>query len=293
MKKLVEQSLPIREIKTGHLTCGECAGLSVENLIAGNDLNNCSEEGKLKTSRACPKFQPEPTIIKDALQDDAEDGMREIASSVKSWDNRTLKAVAGALLNEVTTRKAGFYMWQPVYVRFRGTAASNYMSNFMTARVLTADKDTVRLVSDDGKVVLRYANTGHEGPSIYSVDAFSPLKEMMIEKGKDVDQTERATPKRLRPEGFEDVDFQLNTDGMNGRITSIGKMARANKTGRRTRSDNNILDLTKIAQRIDDGTANYLEMSEETGEYTLKGSSYKVGSKRKRNPNDDIELGDL
>lgn len=293
-KTTISQTLPVREIITGHLTCGECVGLNVENLIKG-DVSNCSDEGKLRTSRACPKFQSDPTIMREALEDEAEDGLREIASMVKTFTNRQLKAFSGALLNEVTTRKNGFYMWQPVYVRFRGTSKANYMSNFMTARVLTADSTTVRLVSDDGKVILRYPNTGTDGPSVYSVDAFQPLKEMMIEKGKAVDNTERATPKALRPEEFKDSDFKLNTDGLNGHITSIDRMAKTNKITRRAKADSSIMDLTKIAQSIDNGTANYVKLNED-GEYEMKTTSYRTGKRKpggKSSGTNEYELADL
>jgi len=253
----------------------------------------------MATSRACPKFKAEPSIIREALEEDAEDGFREIASCVKGMNPRQLKAMAGALLNEVVTRKNGFYMWQPVYIRFRGTANANYMSNFMTGRVVNADKNTVRIISDDGKTVLRYENTGHEGPSIYSVEAFAPIKEVMIEKGKRIDPSERETPKRLRPEDMKDVDFKLNSDGLNGLVSNVGKVVRSNKVARRARPNDNIMDLTKIAQSIESGTANYVEMSEETGEYELASHSYNSSAaKRKpkgrsKNGINEIELGDL
>ena len=291
--KLITTNLPVKEIVTGHLTCGGCAGLNVENLVGGKDLKSCSELGKLETTKACPKFQQDPTQIRDLLSEDFEDGVREIADVMKQMNPRQLKAMAGMFLNEVRTRKSKFFAWQPVIVRFRGTASSNYMSNFMTARVVNADKDTIRLTSDDGKTVLRYENTGDAGPSIYSVANFAPLKEMMIEKGKRVDPSDRATPKRMRPLDHKDVDFELNTDGLNGNMSSIGKVVKSNKVARRAKNDSNLFDLTKIAQQIDGGTANYMVQDEDSGEYQIAANKYTKGVKRRRKGSSEVELGDF
>lgn len=266
-------------------------GLNVENLI-GLDVSSCSEEGKMETSRACPKFTQDPTTIRDLLEEDFEDGIREMASLMKSMNPKQLLSMAGMFINEATTRKAGFHAWQPVYVRFRGTANSNYMSNFMTARVINADKNKVRLVSDDGKVVLSYANTGNAGPSLYSVENFEPLKEEMIDKGKRVDETERATPKRLRSEELQDVDLELNTDGLNGRISKVGKVVRSNKVARRAKAESNVMDLTKIAQQIEGGTS-FVEYDEDSGEYTMPSHKYTKGKRRNLEDQSEIELGDL
>lgn len=287
MAKLINTRLPVKEILTGHLTCGQCAGLSVESLISG-DVSSCSEQQMQKTSRACPKFQTDPSAIKDIMEEgDAADGFQEIASLVHSLDSRQLRAMAGALLNEITTRKQGYYMWQPVYVRYRGTARSNYMSNFMTCRIVNADKNTIRLISEDGQVVIRYPNTGLEGPSIYSKDAFEPIKQAMIEKGATVDPADKTT-RNLLPLDVED-ELNMPPASKRGGIASLDDVARTNRKIKKRRADD-IVDLTHIAASIESGTADYARESED-GEVTLTpNTSYRRSGKKR---NTEHELNDL
>jgi hypothetical protein len=291
-RPLITQNLPVREITKGHLTCGECAGLSVEGLIK-RDVRNCSTEGKLKTSRACPKFQADPTVFREAFEDEGrEEGMREIAEWVSTMNTRHIRGLAGALLNEVTTRQNGWHMWQSVIVRFRGTASSNYMSNFMSARVLNADANVVRIISEDGKVVMRYANTGDAGPSLYSVEEFEPLKERMIEKGALVDQSQRQTPKHLRAEDHKDVEDILSKLKTNG-TASIYTMEevvrnhnRKSPKGKRIagKSNDKIMDLTNIAKMMESG-ARMVKSNEDGVEL--------IDSPKRTRRSKEIEVGDL
>jgi hypothetical protein len=261
----------------------------VENLIKG-DVTRCSDEGKLKTSRACPKFKTDPSAIREVMENDEGGVFQEIAAMSRGMQPRHLRAIAGAMLNEITTRKFGFYMWQPVYIRYRGTASSNYMSNFMTARILNADKETVRIVSDNGAVVMRYPNSGNLGPSIYTVADFEGIKQEMIDKGKVKDPIiDRPTSKSLRAIGLEDIDLQQNAESKRGGITSIEKVSGSNRLGRRTKNTGEIFDLTQIARAIDSGTQ-YANHSEETGEVSLRPNNYRSGG---RNRTREFEAGDL
>lgn len=251
------------------------------------DVSSCSEAKKLKTSRACPKFKTEPSAIGEILKDeDKAEGFQEIASLVNSMDTKNLRAFAGAILNEVTTRKQGFYMWQPVYIRYRGTARSNYMSNFMTARILNADSEMIRLVSEDGVTVMRYPNTGLQGPAMYSKEAFQEIKERMIDRGLHVDPSEKTT-RNLRPIDI-DEDLAMPPVSKRGGIASIDDVKRSNR--RLTKKKDSILDLTHIAQNIENGTADYVDHSS-NGEARLnpKNESYYRSSKGNR----EIEAGDL
>lgn len=84
-----------------------------------------------------------------------------------------------------------------VYVRVFNASNRNYLSNFVAARVLSADANTVKLVSDDGMITMSYENDGIEGPSMYSEENFEPLKQTMLEAGNYVDSTH--TPAKVKP----------------------------------------------------------------------------------------------
>lgn len=265
----------------------------MEGLIS-RDVRNCATEGKLKTSRACPKFQADPTVFREAFEDgEREEGFREIAEWSRKLKTGQLRAIAGLFLNEAVTRKHGWHMWQPVIVRFRSTASSNYMSNFMSARVLNADADIVRLISEDGKVIMRYANTGNEGPSLYTVEAFEPIKEKMIEKGALVDHTQRATPKHLRPEDYKEVEDILSKLKTNGTATIYSmedvvknhnrKSTKAKRIANKPQGDS-VMDLTAIAKMMESG-ARMMKHSDDGVEL--------VDSPKRRRKQRELEAGDL
>lgn len=264
-------------------------------MISG-DTKKCSDSQKLATSRACPKFRTAPESIKDILSEgDTAEGFQEIASLVHAMSSSQLKAMAGAVLNEVTTRKQGYHMWQPVYVRYRGTARSNYMSNFMSARILNADRDVIRLISEDGQTVLRYPNTGLAGPSVYSKAEFIPLRDSMIERGADVDLTDRKTAKTLLP-----IDWSSEIDmppvSKRGGIANIEDVARSNRSLKqanraRGRKGDDIADLTHIAQQIELGTARFAQETEDGEVHLTSNTSYRKTKPRKKTR--IIEANDL
>lgn len=229
------------------LRCGDCSGLTRDVLISGESVV-CSSQGKLKTAKACPKFRPDVFSMDEMLEND--NTLVTLAKTIRSIPDSKLTLVASVILNDQVTRKAGYKLMQPVYVRYRGTARSDYMSNFMTARVLFADKDYVKLVSDTGRVTLTYVNNGLAGPTIYSVKEFRKIKQSMIDKGRNVDPAhERATSKALLSE--EGYDFKLNHNGLDGLVVTMDEVAKAN--GIKGKKPSGIYDLVSMTADIERG----------------------------------------
>lgn len=273
--------IKVKQITTGRLTCGDCVGLTREVLLNG-EKESCSKQGFKAAHKACPKFRPDSFRLQSAIED-GENILSELGTIIGGFDVRQLRALAATILNEATTRKHGFQFYQKVYVRFRGTARSDYITNFMTARILNADKDRVRVCSDDGKVVFTYENTGDQGPSIYTVDAFEPLKESMIKRGRINDpEVARNTAKAFRAEEV-DFDLKLNTNGV---ISDISEVSRKNKgVGKRGRGKAEIFDLISIAREIERGV---MKSQHVDGTVVLKQDTYK-----RRAGSSAVELGDL
>lgn len=220
-----------KKILTGFLKCGDCTGLDREALISGIAAP-CSDQGKLDTSKACPKFKADLFNLRELSDDNTFDQTAQFVSQVLNGIPADMHGlVASVFLQEAETKRNGFFFYQPVYIRYRGTASSNYMSNFMTAYVLNATENDVRLVSADPRekqFILTYGNTGLNGPSIYSPSAFKPLREEMIEKGRTVDPKEdRKTSESLKPQ--EDLDLSvMPTTSLDGFTGSMFEVMKAN-----------------------------------------------------------------
>lgn len=272
------------KVLTGVLTCGECAGLTRERLIVGSKAS-CTTDGILASHKACPKFKPDVYRLAEVVVEKG-NVMQELAYISSSMTPKQLKIFGMAMINETITRKNGFSFYQKVFVRYRGTARSNYLSNFFAGRILTADETTVRVCSDDGKVIFTYENTGAAGPSIYSVESFEPLRALMFKKSYVVDpEHERATAKFLRAKELsEHGDIKLNTNGVHGIVTPE-KVSRSNKNAGKKGARSEIHDLTSIARDIERGS---VSASRKDGTVVLSQNKY-----RGRTSSGEHELSDL
>lgn len=279
---IAKDQIKIKQITTGRLTCGDCIGLTREALLAG-ESEPCNKQGIKAAHKACPSFRPDSFQLRSIVEDEG-NVLSELGAIFRNFDQRQLRVMGAVLLNEGTTRKHGFTFYQRVYIRYRGTARSDYLTNFMTARILTADKDRVRVCSDDGKVIFTYDNTGDLGPSIYSVDAFDEVKQKMIKQGRIKDpEVARQTSKALRPKEL-DFDLKLQTNGVLGGIPDISDVARRNKV---KKSKSEIVDLVSIAQDIERAA---LASVSRDGTVVLKSDRYKRAS---TGGSREVELSDL
>jgi hypothetical protein len=239
-------------------------------LIAGDDTP-CIKQGRFEYSSSCENFKPNSVALAESIEKNGS-SLYELADIMREFDNGQLRLFGAAILNEHITRKQGYTFLQKVYVRFRGTLASDYLSNFMTARILSADKDYVRVCSDDGKIVLTFQNLGKE-KNIFTVSQFSIFRRQMEFKGRVVDpKLDRPTAKNVKALELP-FELKLNTNGVMGYIDDIGSLAKRNKIKRES-SDQQVYSLVDIARDIDRG---YAKAHKETDEdhYELDELDYK------------------
>ena len=187
----------IKALVKDTLVCGDCCGFKREKLIANLD-KPCSSLGKVEQGSVCPKFRPDVLEISRDLR--KKGTLHALIELTKQLSPKDLRLFAGALVTEERTRKYGAYIGMRVYVRMRGSEKTNYMSNFGTAIVLSADQDFVRLMSDDGAVSLTYDNKGFEGPALYSELAFAPILKKMEANQAYLDPNFDKEYKAARPE---------------------------------------------------------------------------------------------
>lgn len=190
-------------LKTLAPRCGDCSGLKREQLIPGSK-SVCSQNGIITTSKTCSHFMSEIEPIKPLV------GTRpfeQLLALIAEVPDNALRSLGGLLFQEAKTRKFGFYFGQKVYVRYRGQANRNYMSNFLSAVVFSANAAVIRLTSDDGRCTMTFTlDVVRAGGVIYTTEEFEPLREEMVANGKHVDpNAEKLVAKRMRCEELKRI----------------------------------------------------------------------------------------
>lgn len=220
-------------------TCGDCSGLQDDVLVEGNTVpcgvvpkgnltkKSATEKGnvsakesaknrepKTEASSICPKFSPNTRPV-GALGDNK---IAELADLIGSIDAKALRALGVLMFNEPATRDQGMTFMQKVYVRYRGAANRNYISNFMQAYVMYATSQQYKLMSADGRCVLTYGP--HCRPVIHTEAEFKPMHDSMMAKGAllDPDATTLIS-RRWRHEeefnlGISDLGDKMAKDGI-------------------------------------------------------------------------------
>jgi hypothetical protein len=170
--------------RTQGLSCGSCIRLNNERMPGCK--NTCFQLGKVPTSKPCTSFRPNHQLV--TSNKEKKSRVQLICEGVYGLSASELQAVAAMLMAERMTRKQGFHFYQKVYVRYRGTAAANYFSNFMIGYIVYADSEYVRIVGEKSTLFLQLL-TEKDGNSFYTTERFEPMRKTMAEKKNFVDPT--------------------------------------------------------------------------------------------------------
>ena len=239
--------------RTSVMTCGDCSGLNREALC-DSQSKPCRDRGKSEADKICPSFRPSMLDLASSVKSDGT-ALSAIADVVQHLSPSSIKLLTNALLQESVTRRHGAYFYMPVYVRYRGTEKSDYLSNFMSARVLSCDSKHIQLVSDDGKITLQYENTGFSGPAVYSEAEFAKLRDQLVVRNrlKDPDMTRR-TVRKFIPDDFDGRDIsqpKRKLDGMT--VYSMDEVSRVNKFnkkgGKKKQQRESLVDFAQQLER--------------------------------------------
>lgn len=236
-KKVVES------LKEQETTCGECAGLCTEII---KDKKLCKDAGVLETSKPCNKFTPNTSELKDTIEDGA---FLEIAHLVSEVDTSKLRTLGALIMKEKQTRDAGYNMGEKVYVRYRGEAKRNYLSNFMSAYIVYADSRMTRVCSRDGKISMTY--TGKARSAVIRSEKFKKMKDRML---RNENYTDPQVQKQISKSLESDEEYNLSLSGQidDREIPTIDKVFKANKVGKRETNSTN-KDLVSIVEQIEKG----------------------------------------
>lgn len=146
------QKKVLAELKSQKPTCGDCVGFCKEIL---KDKKLCNSVGIItESSKICNKFKPNTYDLIPLIEEGKT--FEALRTLVRGIPDDKLRIVGAMFMREHLTRNSGYNMGQKVYVRYRGQANSNYLSNFFSAYILYADKDMIRVTSQDGKCFMTY-----------------------------------------------------------------------------------------------------------------------------------------
>lgn len=162
------------------LNCGSCEGLVRHAVLE----SRCNEVGKLPVSKACGSHRPDVFTL--ASGDERADLLTPMAETMAQLSVNDLQILAALLLGEKVTRRFGFKFHQKVYVRVRGSTTANYLSNFAVGYILSADKDSVRVIGESGATSMTFIND-KDSITLYTAPRFNALRRSMIDAGNYTD----------------------------------------------------------------------------------------------------------
>lgn len=264
----------IKKLVKSELTCGDCRGLSRDRLLPNAD-KACGAQGQPEDSKICQHFRANSYDLREAFAEEG-DKLSALFDLFSNMNTKALRVIAGMLLAENKTRNNGYKLGQPVFVRYRGRDGRNYLNNFMAARILDADNDNIRVVSEDGKTTLTYPNEERiTKGTIFTKEAFKPLRKEMIKAGKLIDpEKEIKTAKNILPE--EAVDFRAPKALDGFAIPMMADVVRGKKSKRA--KTNTLVDIVDV---IDNGYMMSTEHDEDEG-YSLADDQYKTETRRSK-----------
>lgn len=158
-----------------HLNCGSCLYLNNDKIFD----KRCGDLGKLPTSKGCGSHKANSFLL--IGEGPKVNRLKQVASAITGMSINEIQALAAVLIAERNTRKYGWHFYQQVYIRFTGNGNANYFSNFAVGHVVYADKDTVRIVGDSGKMLISAIND-RAGSTIYTIERFKLLAAEMTKK---------------------------------------------------------------------------------------------------------------
>lgn len=253
----------IKELAKSELACGDCRGLTKAVLLPTAD-RSCGEQGQPEDSKICEHFRSNVYDIKEALQENG-DRLAAMFDLFADMSDKDLRLVAGLLLKEHRTRRYGFKLGQPVFVRYRGREGRNYLNNFMAARVLDIDEKEIRIINEDGTIILTYAHDDRQiNSAIYDKESFRDLRAEMIEANKLVDpEQEIKTARRFVP--LEGTTFSAPSELDGFKIPMMDDVIKGRKPKTKKRTST-LLDLVTMIESgnmlgndVDDDEAHELE----------------------------------
>jgi hypothetical protein len=161
------------------LRCAGCEGFNTYPIRRFEKVRKlCATQGIEATDRICPYFSPNVTKLAAPYTSD-HDKLFELGDLLAGFPPDKLNIMIGLLWAEKTTRKLGWRFFEKVYYLFRGYG--DYYDDYVTAYVLDATPERVRLTNEAGDVVISVftsddATQSDHYPSLFRQAEFDVLR---------------------------------------------------------------------------------------------------------------------
>lgn len=221
--------------------CGDCEGYCNSNLIE-KQHGVCKDNGKTKLSKACRHFQPNTIPIKDIT---GTTPFELITESVAQMSDAQIRSLATLLYLEGHNRRRSYRFGQKVFVRYRGRANSNYVSNFMSAYVMSTVNGYLKVMSEDGRCTASFLLSNEN--QIFTAEEYEVMRQRMVRLGRLVDpDTITLLNKVLQAE--ERYELGIAEESLAGNEPTIDQVFKANKIKRRKTVVTDLSDIVRDMQ---------------------------------------------
>ena len=168
---MTSASLEKFQIKTKvskNVSCKHCVFLNKEK----RNGKYCQDLGIIGTSKTCGAYKPNVHTLR------ASEGSEEVVDlfkAIRALPTDYLPIIASLLVRESKTRTfSKFKILQPVMVVIDGNG--EFLSDFVKAYVLDADKEFIRVINKSGTFIAQFPL---DSTSIYTLTQFKSVKEKL------------------------------------------------------------------------------------------------------------------
>lgn len=221
--------------------CGDCEGYCNSNLIE-KQHGVCKDNGKTKLSKTCRHFQPNTIPLKDIT---GTTPFELITESVAQMSDAQIRSLATLLYLEGHNRRRSYSFGQKVFVRYRGRANSNYVSNFMSAYVMSTVNGYLKVMSEDGRCTASFLLSNEN--QIFTAEEYEVMRQRMVRLGRLVDpDVITLLNKVLQAE--ERYELGIAEESLTGNEPTIDQVFKANKIKRRKSVVTDLSDIVRDMQ---------------------------------------------
>ncbi len=175
------------------LTCSSCVHLVRDKAFE----KPCAELGKLPSSKSCDSHIGD---IHDIVRGEGKlNQFQYLGEMMHSMSPRQLEILASLVIREKQTRKHGFKFYQKVYYKIH-SSRHDYLSHYCKCRILDITKKALRLISDDGTVVVSiyFSDDGSLAMSnLFNAKQFDQLRAKLVAE-KRISDPEQHKPSPVR-----------------------------------------------------------------------------------------------
>jgi hypothetical protein len=156
--------------------CGTCRHYCW--IVGPNRKTTCNNLGSIDTTPGCLDYAINPFVLKDYIS-----VLKPLSEVLRVMPLTVLPMFYEIIAQEKVLRRRGFYFMEKVAIKYYGSAADKYISNYVVAHVFSSTDEGVLVISKSGirMFVLK--------ENVIKFALFLEMRRDLKEAGKNVDPT--------------------------------------------------------------------------------------------------------